>query len=686
MKQSFLQRRTSWLVAALVVALIPMAFSPPALLTAWAAKAPGKNPFPGKIAAPSLDGGVEWLNTQGEITLKDLRGKIVLLDFWTYCCINCMHILPDLKYLEKKYANELVVIGVHVPKFENEHDTENIREAILRYDIEHPVINDANMTIARKYAFSSWPTVVLIDPQGKVVGSLSGEGNRETLDNVIGKLVDFHRAAGTLDESPVSFRLERQIAQDTPLRFPGKILVDDAGGRLFISDSNHNRIVVSSLDGKLIDTIGKGSIGHDDGGYADASFDHPQGMTLVDNILYVADTENHMLRTVDLEKKQVETLGGTGKQASFHQKGGVLKRIALNSPWAITNLHGTLYIAMAGPHQIWSHKIGSPKIDVFAGTGREDIQDGPRDDAALAQPSGITNDGKVLYHVDSEGSSVRMDALDSKGLVTTLVGTHDLPQGQSLFAFGDQDGRGGQARLQHPLGVYYYDGGLFVADTYNHKIKHVDLKTLDCVTWLGSGKRGNGLDPVELSEPADMAVQGDRLIVADTNNHRILSVNLKTKKAEEIVIQGLTPPDVKDTTPPKTGRDVEAVKLHEQSVKPGENFTFRVEFKLPEEFKLNPEAPPTFVLKAKGDQSLIGADNLDARLEATQDGAAAIGTIPLAAQAGEGTFELKVSYAYCRDGVGGVCKFASAAWEFPLRVASDAAETTVSLTAPPPSN
>ena len=136
--------------------------------TTQAAAEDVENPFPDRVRAPDgiLDGGKEWLNTTGPIGLKDLRGKIVVIDFWTYCCINCMHVLPDLKYLEQKYPNELVVIGVHSAKFTNEKESNNIRQAIMRHEIEHPVVNDAEMTIWGKFGVRSWPTLAIIDPEG----------------------------------------------------------------------------------------------------------------------------------------------------------------------------------------------------------------------------------------------------------------------------------------------------------------------------------------------------------------------------------------------------------------------------------------------------------------------------------------------------------------------------------------
>ncbi len=502
-----------------------------------------ESPFPQRFDAPSLDGGVGWLNTETPLSWKDLRGKVVLIDFWTYCCINCIHVLPDLAYLEKKYANELVVIGVHSAKFENEQDTSAIRSAIQRYEIAHPVINDAEMTIWRKYAVRSWPTLVVVDPEGKYIGYVSGEGHREALDTVIGKLVEHHRAKGTLNEEPLKFSLELDKLTDTPLRFPGKLLADAASDRLFISDSNHNRIVVTTLAGQLVEVIGSGKIGRDDGDYQSASFDHPQGMALVGDQLYVADTENHLLRVIDLTNKQVSTLGGTGEQAHFRAKGGPLDKTPLNSPWALVEVDGMLYIAMAGPHQLWRHRIGSKTIEVYAGSGREDILDGPLAEAALAQPSGITAHNKNLYFVDSEGSAIRQILIAPRATVKTVAGPQGFPQGRSLFEFGDIDEVGNKARFQHPLGIVYYQGSLFVADSYNHKIRQINLQTGAVTTFLGTGKAGDSLtESVQFSEPAGLSIAGETLYIADTNNHRIVTVNLNDKTVQQLPLEGVVPP------------------------------------------------------------------------------------------------------------------------------------------------
>src|SRR3954466_7930000 len=250
-------------------------------------------PQQGRVRAPELDGGRDWLNTDKPLSLAALKGKVVLLDFWTYGCVNCMHIIPDLKRLEQKYANQLVVIGVHSAKFSNEKETDNIRQIILRYELEHPVVNDADFTIWNAYSVRAWPTQYLIDPAGYIVGLVRGEGNYELLDAAIGKTVEEFRKRGELNEQPLSLALERAKVGDLPLAFPGKVLADEKSDRLFIADSNHNRIVVTKLDGTLVETIGAGARGAEDGAFETASFYRPQGLALDGDSLYVADTENH---------------------------------------------------------------------------------------------------------------------------------------------------------------------------------------------------------------------------------------------------------------------------------------------------------------------------------------------------------------------------------------------------------
>jgi thiol-disulfide isomerase/thioredoxin len=490
---------------------------------------------PARQPAPELTGGTAWINTAGPLSLKkDLKGKVVLLDFWTLCCINCIHILPDLAKLEKKYANELVVIGVHSPKFDSEKDTRSIRQAVLRYEIAHPVVNDADRKIWDAYGAQSWPTFVLIDPEGNVVGRTSGEGNYDTLDRVIGELVEAHKKKGTLDERPMRFDLVRYREKgDTPLFFPGKVLADEKSDRLFIADSTHHRVVVTDLAGKQVAVIGTGSPGYANGKFDEARFDDPQGMALDGDTLYIADRKNHAIRAADLKAGTVTTVAGTGEQS-----GGFMYRrleapvparsIGLNSPWALYLDGKRLFVAMAGHHQIWVLDLEKKLIGPFAGDGFEDIKDGPHWAARFAQPSGLASDGKFLYVADSEVSAIRKVPMDGRGRVETLVG-------QGLFVFGDRDGAGTQVRLQHALGVAYHNGKLYVADTYNNKLKVLDPRTRRCETLLG------GKDEL-FDEPAGLSIAGGKLYVADTNAHRIRVVDLASKKVTTLELSGVEPP------------------------------------------------------------------------------------------------------------------------------------------------
>jgi DNA-binding beta-propeller fold protein YncE len=484
--------------------------------------------------APELEGGVAWLNTGSPVKLKDLRGKIVLLDFWTLCCINCIHTLPDIAKLEKKYPNELVVIGVHSAKFDNEKNSESIRKALLRYEIKHPVVNDADMKIWRSYEASAWPTLALIDPEGNLVGVTSGEGRIPVIDRAIEKLIKIHREKKTLNEKPVRFDTAKFRDKPGPLYFPGKVLADAEHNRLFIADSTDHRIVVTTLDGKKLAVAGAGVPGKADGPFAKAMFDDPQGMALSadGNTLYVADRKNHLIRALDLKAQVVKTVAGTGEQDRDRSEGGPALERGLNSPWDLWRDGDRLFIAMAGLHQLWTMDLKAGTIEPYAGDGREDIKDGPLFAARFAQLSGLSSDGKYLYVADPEVSAVRRVPMNGKGRVETLVGT-------GLFDFGDKDGEGKDAQLQHAIAVAYRDGKVYVADTYNNKIKTIDLKNYEVKTYLG-GPAKEGQEPL-FNEPAGLSIAGDKLYVADTNAHRIRVVDLDTNKVTTLELKGVDP-------------------------------------------------------------------------------------------------------------------------------------------------
>jgi DNA-binding beta-propeller fold protein YncE len=604
--------------------------------------------------APELPATLDWLNTDKPLTLRDLRGKVVLLDFWTYCCINCIHIIPDLKKLEAKYPNELVVIGVHSAKFKNEKESENIRSAILRYEIEHPVINDKEFLVWQSYGAQAWPTLVVVDPDGKYIGYVSGEGNYEVLDQTIARLIKDFDAKKKLNRKPMKFALEKDNRPKSVLSYPGKIVADEKSGRLFFTDSNHNRVIVTSLTGEIQEVIGEGNIGLKDGDFLTAQFFRPQGIAFdaEKNILYVADTENHAVRKVDFVAKTVTTLAGNGKQKRFPYTGGVGKNVELSSPWDVTLIEETLYVAMAGTHQLWTIEVKTGKAEPHAGSGAENIEDGVLSVAKLAQPSGITTDGKQLFFADSEVSAVRTADLKIGGMVGTLIG-------QGLFEFGDIDGKYPEARLQHPLGVAYKDGYVYIADTYNHKIKRVDPKTQTLETVLGTGKRGMSdgkAKEATLNEPNGLTFAAGKWYIADTNNHIIRIFDPTSGDLSTLKFTGLEKL-AKKNIPGFVGKEQ---RVATQEVSPDAK-TLEITIQLPKGTKFNKEAPFRIQATSAAPNSVtVGSFDIKEAAEKL--------TIPISPKQGEATITVELSINYCASDNTGLCYFKEARLLIPVRV------------------
>ena len=456
-----------------------------------------------------------------------------------------MHVFPQLRKVEAKYADELVVIGVHSAKFPNEKYADNVLLAAQRYELTHPIVNDAEFEVWRQYACRAWPTLMFIDPEGKVIGKHEGELPYEAFDDLLGRMIAEFDAAGKIDRR--SLGLKPEAVEESTLAFPGKVLADAPGNRLFIADTNHNRIVVTDLDGQTQAVIGSGTEDFVDGDYAAAAFNHPQGMELVGDSLYVADTENHAIRRVNLAAGAVDTIAGTGQQGHDRRAVGLGLQVALSSPWDLAHHDGILYVAMAGTHQLWRLSLADGIVQPHAGTGGENIDNGPLAQATLAQPSGIVvgkdrGDTAILYFADSETSSIRSAGIDpATGRVATLVGI-------DLFAFGDRDGVEHHVRLQHPIGIEWHQGELYIADTYNHKIKKVLPLTRSVQTVLGSGAMGlhDGAGKLAtFSEPSGLsfAVFDDGrpplLYVADTNNHAIRVADFEADEVRTVEIRGL---------------------------------------------------------------------------------------------------------------------------------------------------
>ncbi|MCA1833648.1 MAG: alkyl hydroperoxide reductase [Actinomycetota bacterium] len=436
-----------------------------------------------------------------------------------------------LAAIEKELEQEaFVAIGVHSPKFPNERDADAVRDAVRRYGVTHPVVVDSGMRIWQEFGVSAWPTLVLIDARGYVVGAGSGEPDKATLLRAIRGVLDNDAHEGHLDAKPLPL-----IPEPVPpgsLAYPGKVIT--AGDMVVIADTGHNQVVVCDSAGTEGQRYGNPEGGFSDGEGTDARFRHPNGLAVNGDVLFVADTGNHAIREIDLGSGVVKTLAGTGEKGHGGSPGGPGMLTPLRSPWDLAWDGTRLLIAMAGAHQIWAYQPSSGLVLVLAGTGMERRVDGSAMRAAFAQPSGLALVGDSLFIADSEVSSIRaIDALHAEPTARTVCGSGDL------FGFGDEDGIGERALLQHPIGIAAGDGMLYVADTFNHKIRRVDPRTGECVTLFGGGGPerlpelvpGHALTDAApgvpaFHEPEGIAWRDGELLVADTNNHRVLSISL----------------------------------------------------------------------------------------------------------------------------------------------------------------
>ena len=489
-----------------------------------------------------------WLNTGGaDVTLADLRGKIVVLDFWTFCCVNCLHVLDELRELEEAHRDEVVIIGVHSPKFVHEADPVALAAAVDRYEVRHPVLDDPDLVTWSAYTARAWPTLVVIDPEGYVVAHMAGEGHASTLEILVRELVEEHTAKATLHRGSGPY----VPAEPTPgtLRFPAAVIALESGN-LLVADAGHHSLAELAADGEtLVRRIGSGERGLADGGPDAAAFSEPNGLCLVPEGLreqvgydvLVADTVNHALRGVRLADGHVTTVAGTGEQLMVGGAENVVPESAapdatpalrhrLTSPWDVvwSERLGAFLVAMAGNHSLWTFDPVAGTVEQVAGTQNEGLLDGPLAQAWFAQPSGLSvaPDGSV-WLADAETSALRrVDVADDRSAtITSLVG-------QGLFDFGHRDGPAAQALLQHPLGVAALpDGSVLVTDTYNGALRRYDPATDEVTTLAG-----------DLAEPSDALVQVDgdevHVVVVESTAHRLTRVALPASLAGQVLDSG----------------------------------------------------------------------------------------------------------------------------------------------------
>lgn len=562
------------------------------------------------VRAPRLEGR-GWLNTGGvELSVESLRGRFVLLDFWTFCCVNCLHVLDELRPLEEKHAEELVVVGVHSPKFVHEADPDALAAAVERYGVHHPVLDDPELVTWQAYTARAWPTLVLVDPEGYVVAQYAGEGHVHAIEALLADLLPRHRERGTLQ--PGDSPYVPPAVEPSDLRFPASAVPLPGGGAL-VADAGHDEVVELDAAGAVVRRVG--------------GFREPNGLCLlppevaaeVGYDVVVADTVGHRLAGLALADGSVRTLAGDGTQ--WMQGDGTER---LSSPWDVAWWGDRVWVAMAGIHQLWTLDPRTGAVEVVGGTANEGLLDGPLGEAWFAQTSRLAPDGDRLWLADSETSSLRYV---QAGAVHTVVGS-------GLFDFGFRDGPAEQALLQHPLGVTVLpDGSVAVCDTYNGAVRRFDPAT----GTVGTLAEGLAEPSAAYVDPDDPAV----LVVVESAAHRLERLPL----GGVVAVEGFAHSTQRPVT--EVGAGVELVVTF--TPPPGQ----KVDDRFGPPSQLVVESTPPGLLRSGGGR---GTD--------------LVRTLELDPHVGDGVLHVAARAASCDadGGEGAACRMHQQDWGVPVRI------------------
>jgi hypothetical protein len=286
----------------------------------------------------------------------------------------------------------------------------------------------------------------------------------------------------------------------------------------------------------------------------------------------------------------------------------------------------------------------------------------------LSQPSGFTTDGALLYFTDPEASAIRSIPLDGSGEIKTIIGA-------GLFDFGDVDGAYPDALLQHALGIAYYEGRLYVADTYNHKIKIIDPVQRASRTWIGNGRIGwadGSGSQAELAEPSGLSIAHGKLYIADTNNHLIRVADLNSGELSTLTLSNLEVARM----PSQADRFVQHVTLEPQTVSAGAG-SIEFDFDVPQNYRFNDLGPFTLTWSAD-DANVVQFDGADEPLyrEAGPDFPI---TFKVQLSPGETTLHAKATVFYCEFGDEELCLVRDVALDIPVIVEAGATSTQIEV-------
>ena len=709
--------RTAIAVAAAAVIAVALGSAASGQPTATA------HPFPERKPAPELAEGLRWLNTDQPLSVAKLRGRFVLLDFFSPGNVACTRTLAELTRLQAAMPEELVVIGVYSPRFDAEKIDDAAVEAIRRCRVTLPVVSDPEAVVWDAYEVEECSSQRLIDPDGNLVASHTGETSCEQLRAFLQRASAFYRERGTLLAAAAPATAGKPAATPGPLLFPEAVLFDPLRKRLFVADTGHDRIVVaqvaSDAEGPTLELeqlIGTGQPGSDDGPLGEAAFRGPRGLAVEHgadadhDILWVADTGNNLIRRITFVDRMVTRAAGTLDSGAVVNpavnRGAAFtpRSVALESPWGLWIHEQSLLVSMAGSRQIWRMPLDLATIRPVAGSGRDDVVDGrlmPEKPggraAAFAQPAGLTGDAKTLFVADCLGCAIRqipfVDSPQRRQLVDTLVGLSGTRR-TTQDPCGDADGAASDARLQYPTGLAWHDGRLFVADAYNHKIKVVDhsgeLRTL-----AGTGQPAASDTPASFNEPRGLSFGDGRLFVADTNNHAIRLVDPADGTTRTLAIEGLEPPmptasqSLGDVARPGAQFQVvdqrpasKPVRAKPVTTSDGLAALLRVQLEPPAGWKLNDLAAMSWELSVKGKAGPVDTSRLRGRVKLPKPSEEFAVGVPLTAAKGAAKVRLEVSAGICSND-GGECRFSSASVDIPLTAADDGEpQPAVELTLP----
>ncbi|CAD5114752.1 DgyrCDS3792 [Dimorphilus gyrociliatus] len=557
------------------------------------------NPAIDRQILPDFIEEMSWINVTRPIKKEDFAGKLLIVDFFTYCCINCIHILPILKEIEKIWEkeNNIQVIGVHSAKFPNEKQSKSVIDAVQRYNIEHPVLNDSEMRLWSEMNISCWPTVVLFSHDLKALLYIFGENHENLLKEFI-KIAFNHLQLRHNVTRQIPVKVDYISRKSSDLSYPGKVFVDDE--YIMISNSRRNKIIITDHLGSIKHHIGSGLNGDKDGNFQTCSFSNPQGLVRHGNVIFIADTGNNKIRKINLDSGRVTSLPNC-------------KKFGKCSPWDLYLTKDYLVVAMSGIHQLWAYTLNNCVIlgenlrenswCHLCGTGEEGAKNNlyPKS-ATLAQPSGVTVFNDLIVFADSESSSIRSFSLQN-GSVKNIVGGDINPS--NLFAFGDIDGKGQKVKLQHPMSVSVSnEKNIIIADSYNNKLKEIDVKERECRT----------IDIEGLNEPGGLSVYKDQIFIADTNNHCIKIYDKLTKQLEKMELSDGLNNNKRLKLPQKNTRNVNLGSL---TVKKNIKMCFNIQLF---NHELNKDAPNMWSLTTKGSSKSGTLEHVQQELNIRLDG------------------------------------------------------------------